>query len=166
MASTRTLLLMRHARAQDFAPGLSDEERPLTEAGVEQAAAVGEFLRGLDLSIDHVLCSAATRTQQTCAALELGVPVEYSWAVYNAGSERILEAITETFTDDVRVGLVIGHAPGIPALMHTLADDSSDTDALKTVGNQFPTGTLVQLAFEGSWHELDGAQLQRARLGR
>ncbi|NLT30073.1 MAG: histidine phosphatase family protein [Propionibacterium sp.] len=165
MTSTRTLLLMRHARAQDFAPGLSDEERPLTEGGVTQAAAVGEFLRGLDLPVDRVLCSAATRTEQTCTALDLGVPVELSWAVYNAGSDRILEAIAETFTDEVRVGLVIGHAPGIPALMHSLADEHSDVDALKTVNHQFPTGTLVQLTFDGAWDELRSARLHRARLG-
>lgn len=166
MTSPRTLLLMRHARAQEFSPGLSDAERPLTASGTDQARAVGEYLRELTDHIDHVLCSTAVRTEQTCQALALAAPVTLSHSIYNAGSDVILQTVAETFTDDVRVGLVIGHAPGIPALAHVLADtQTSDAAALQSIEYQFPTATVVELELSGSWENVQSAQLRSVRLG-
>lgn len=166
MTSPRTLLLMRHARAQEFAPGLSDAERPLTPAGTEQARAVGDYLRELTLDVDHVLCSSAVRTEQTCRELGLATRVTVSNSIYNAGSDTILQTVAETFDDDVHVGLVIGHAPGIPALAHVLADPAtSDETALRSVEFQFPTATLVELTFTGAWNDLQIAELRSVRLG-
>src|SRR4051794_37639527 len=58
----RRLLLVRHANAAD-AP--SDVDRPLTERGARQAAAIGAWLEQAGLVPDRVLVSSARRAEET-----------------------------------------------------------------------------------------------------
>ncbi|MDA0704156.1 MAG: phosphoglycerate mutase family protein, partial [Proteobacteria bacterium] len=58
----RRLLLLRHA-TYAAVPGLADPA--LSEAGREEAAAVGRYLLAQDKLPDLVLCSAAQRARQT-----------------------------------------------------------------------------------------------------
>lgn len=44
--------------------------------------------------------------------------------------------------------LVVGHAPGIPALAHALADGSSDAEARALIAYRYPPATLSTLAGE------------------
>lgn len=162
--SIRTLLLLRHARAVDFAPGRPDTDRDLTEPGVAQARGIGDHLRAECPPIDRVLCSSATRTRQTLAAAEVVAPTEFLTSIYNAGSDTILSELQQ-LDDDVPCVLVVGHAPGVPALAHDLADsESSDPAALAAIEHRFPPATLAQLEFDGAWSDLTLARLTAARL--
>lgn len=162
----RTLLLLRHAEAVSVAPGHHDQERPLTDEGVRQASAVGDALRAAGHEPDLVISSSARRTQQTAEALLLDCPVQIEHRVYNAGSDTILEALHE-LTDDPASVLVVGHAPGIPALAHDLADPTTSAPvALATIATRFPTATLCRLEFNSSWSELHEAALVGADLTR
>jgi phosphohistidine phosphatase len=164
MTPTRTLLLLRHAQAQETAPDRTDAQRELTAAGHAQAAAVGRWLQSAGLTVDHILCSAAVRTQQTMQDLQLTGSVEITDALYNAGSDTIIELI-HGLPDDVEVALVIGHAPGIPQAAHELAHPlSSDPGAVATVEHRFPPATIVRLETPGSWSTLDRAALTQAQL--
>ena len=62
------LVLVRHAKASSDDPRLADAERPLTDRGRRDAAAVGRWLAARDLRPDLVLCSTSLRTRQTWAA--------------------------------------------------------------------------------------------------
>ena len=162
--SDRTLLLLRHAQAEDSLPGHRDEQRPLTTHGRTQATAVGDYLRAEQFSVDHALCSPATRTRETLEALGDMGQVEPIARLYNAGSDTILEAVRE-IADEVKTALVVGHAPGIPALAHDLADVStSDAKALEEIAYRFPTATLVGLTFDGPWTDLRTARLAFTRI--
>lgn len=57
------LYLLRHAEAVDDAP--SDEARPLTARGIEQARAVGRFCARTGIRPELVLFSPFERTDQT-----------------------------------------------------------------------------------------------------
>lgn len=152
------LLLLRHAQAADSVPGLRDHERPLTDYGIEQAASVGTALRSRGTRIDRVLCSSATRTRQTWNALGMDAEVEYSAAIYNAGSDSILESI-KLLDEDVRTAMVIGHAPGLPALAAQLAGPGSDQHALDVISNRYPVATVSEYEIDGHWPDLEVGRL-------
>ncbi|MDO5683850.1 MAG: histidine phosphatase family protein [Propionibacteriaceae bacterium] len=153
MAAPRLLLLMRHADAVTFAPGLGDIDRPLSDEGVEQARRVGEYLTDQHLAPDAALCSAAVRTRQTAELLGLSCAIQHSTAIYNAGSDTIREVINGV-ADDVGVLLVVGHAPGVPTLAHALADEArSNADAFSAIRWGFPTATLIGIEIGGTWDD-------------
>lgn len=139
-----TLLLLRHAQAADIAPGCGDAERPLTERGKTQAASVGDTIRAAGLTVDHVLCSPATRTQETLEGLGLDASVEIVPSIYQAGADTIAAAIHDT-RESVQTLLVVGHAPGIPTLAHELAGSDSAPEALDQISTRYPTATLTRV---------------------
>ena len=67
------LWLLRHADAAEGAP---DDERPLTERGIQQAEAAGQALKQLGVKLDACLSSPKLRALQTaqlaCAPLGVG----------------------------------------------------------------------------------------------
>lgn len=157
------LLLLRHAKAADFAPGRGDAGRPLTEVGLAQVARVADFLAGKDFAVDRVLASSAVRTRQTAEGLALGCPIELADDLYNAGSETIARAIGET-DESVGTLLVVGHAPGIPTLTHELAGDGSEDRALQRIEQSYPTATLSVLTIDDAWASLLTNHHGRGRL--
>lgn len=159
------LLLLRHAQAVDSAPGVKDKQRSLTEYGIEQATAVGAALRSRGEKLDHVLCSSAARTRQTWNALGLDAKVEFSEAIYNAGSDAILAQI-HLLKEDVATAMIIGHGPGLPILAAQLAGPGSDQRALDVVNSRYPVATISGFEIDGRWADLQVARLVWLRLGQ
>ena len=131
-----TLVLVRHAQAAYSYP---DHERPLTHAGVDQAARLGGVLSREIGSFDVAVCSDAARAQQTFAQISQRVQVGESWfdrGVYNAAEEDIL-TLARTFEGER--ALIVGHEPTISGAGYVLAceDDRS-----------------LILTFDGSWEDL------------
>ncbi len=157
MSENRVFYLMRHATADSWGI-LGDKNRPLTPAGRAEAAFVGQQLA--DSGIQYVVVSAAARTRQTVANLGLGVDVESSDHLYGAGSGTILDIIRE-LDPALTCVLVVGHSPSIPTLVHLLADEESDGEALDLVSTHFPTATCCRFEFDGPWADLDRARLTR-----
>lgn len=158
------LYLMRHARAEVVRPGDEDHQRELTEHGHRQAHAVGAWLAELGEQVDRVLCSEAARTRQTLAGLDLGADTEYLWELYNAGADRILDQLRR-LDESVVTTMVVGHAPGIPALTWDLVEPvGSDQAARATIAHHFPPATVVRLEFTGPWRDLERARLTHARV--
>ena len=115
-------------------------------------------------AIDVVVCSSATRAQQTVQALRTTAPVVVSDRLYNAGGDEIL-AIVRELDDDVAHVLVVAHAPGLPSVAHELADpDTSDPEALATIERRFPAGALATMAVTEEWSDLEHAALVSVRL--
>lgn len=158
----RTLYLLRHARAEDYAGGRGDHARELTDVGRDQAKQAGAALAGA--GIELILASSASRALQTAEGLGLDAPVEASDDLYNAGSLEILDELA-MLDDAVQVVAVVAHAPGIPSLAHRLATADSDAEALARIDTHFPPATLVGLEFDGAWQELSQARVFVSRLG-
>ena len=57
----RTLLILRHAKAQKDSGTLPDYQRPLTGRGHRQATAVGEYLRDHGTRPEVVVASSGSR---------------------------------------------------------------------------------------------------------
>ncbi|MFC7624798.1 SixA phosphatase family protein [Microlunatus sp. GCM10028923] len=158
------LLLLRHATTEEFRPGFADRDRRLTERGIAEAAALGDWLREQGIQVDRVLCSTAARTRQTLDGLALTGPVEFAESLYTGGSDTILESV-RVLDDDVRTALVIGHSPAVPGAVHDLADPAtSDPGSLITLDRRYPPATLSVLDFAGRWTDLTSARLYLLRL--
>ena len=155
------LYLMRHAEAATTGTDWRDISRELTPKGRTQAREMGELLARQ--RIELVLSSSAARAKQTTQLLGLPVPIRFIDRLYNAGSRALLAELSGV-PDQVRTVLVVGHAPGIPALAENLADrQHSSPDALALIRYNYPPATLVGLEFHGGWSALAEARLFTAR---
>lgn len=156
--TTRRLFLMRHAQAAHFAPGGGDRDRVLTATGESQARRIGGSLSAA--GIERVLCSPAVRTRQTAEGLGLPLPVTVVDALYNCPPTAILTALAR-LPEYVRAALVVGHFPGIPGLVQTLADRQGSATEVSALARQFPPATVVELEFADLWSDLHAARLVR-----
>jgi phosphohistidine phosphatase len=168
MDQRRTLLVLRHAQTEDVRPGSRDSERRLTPDGERDAEQVGDYLREQEIVIDTVLCSSAARARQTLELLKLERldpdRLEIADLFYNAGGDTLLNAVRD-LRDDCRVALLVGHAPGAPALVHELTDPAtSSPKAVAAIESRFPAAALAQLEFEGEWSQVDSGSLVVVRM--
>ncbi|MEH0842594.1 histidine phosphatase family protein [Micromonospora sp. CPCC 205711] len=144
-AETRTLVLLRHAKAEQPAGGDQDLERRLTARGHADAAAAGAWLARHAILPDVVLCSAARRTRQTWHDVALGMTgsppeggpagstpvVRYETAAYEAHPDDLL-ALVRTVDATPRTVLLVAHNPGISLLSALLDPERADPDGLRT----------------------------------
>lgn len=153
------LVLMRHAKTEANNPG-GDKARQLTPRGIQDAQEAGVALR--ELGIDHALVSTAVRTRETFAHLGLDVPVEFQDALYEDGTDTMIQRISE-MDDDVEALVVIGHAPTIPSLVAELAY-ASNRHAADQAQCHFPTATYTAFTFDGRWADLADRDFSAVRL--
>ena len=142
-----TLVLVRHAQAAYSYP---DHARPLTHAGVDQAARLGGVLSREIGSFDVAVCSDAARAQQTFEQVRQRVQVGDSWfdrGVYTAAEEDIL-TLARTFEGER--ALIVGHEPTISGAGYVLACEDDRSEVARGV----PTATALILSFDGSWEDL------------
>lgn len=122
----RELVLLRHAHAENGAPGVADIDRALSIRGREEALAAGVWLREHGYLPDRTLCSPARRARET---LELAQD-----AIGSGESERV-QAIFEATPGELialadahrEVGrlLLVGHNPGLEQLAALLTTGQS-----------------------------------------
>lgn len=139
---TRTLVLLRHAKAEPFAPGGGDAERPLSDRGRGDAHAMGRWLAAHGLVPECVLCSPALRTRQTWAGALAGLresdpevdpPVIHAPRLYLDGAEALLGLVTSV-PDSVGVLAVLGHNPTVSIASAVLDPDGGHGNGLRTAG--------------------------------
>jgi phosphohistidine phosphatase len=164
----RTLLVIRHAKS-DYPEGVEDRDRPLTDRGKRDAAALAQPLRDAGWP-EVVLCSSAVRARQTWEAVEAAVDepatVRYEPSLYAASARTMLGLVRGT-PDDVARLAVVGHNPG----MHELALDlagSGEARAMEQLGAKLPTAAVAVLDVERPWRDLGAgdAVLRELHVGR
>ena len=163
--ATRCLLLLRHAEASQ-ALGTADHDRPLSERGQKQAAAVGVYLAQEGLLPELAVVSTARRTRTTWdqvrQKLPQVTPVEFEPKIYEARPEAILDVI-HALPAEPRCVLLLGHNPGMHAVALQLAGsgDQAMRDQLDSI---FPPGSLAVIEFDvEDWSEVGGGNGQLAR---
>ncbi len=169
MTSTRRLIVMRHAAAVPYAD--SDHERTLTERGVADAVAAGEYLASAGHVPDHALVSSATRTRQTWDAVAQGCAadavVEVEQALYGAQPEAMLESV-RLVSAEARTVILVGHNPGAEYLASLLDDGDGDPDVVHGLLTGFPPAALAVFEVSGPWDELapGGARVTDVHVAR
>lgn len=125
----KTLLLLRHAKAQPDAPR-GDKRRRLTNRGLRDARAVAEIVAALDSPPDLVLTSDAKRARQT-AELVAKAP-QREPLLYGNDAPALLDFVRE-LPDDAGSVMLVGHNPSLESLCSVLAD-SPEVGHLPTAG--------------------------------
>ena len=144
----RRLVLLRHAEA---AQGAVDAERPLTDQGEEQAAAIGRWLQQGDLVPDRVVVSPARRAARTweLAAAQFTTPPTplADGRIYDNTVDALLALVHETPVDCELVA-VVGHNPSIGVLASILDDGEGNPAARKDLQTGFATGCVAVFSLE------------------
>lgn len=118
----RTLVFIRHGKAQPklWSPDTAEDHtsRHLEDEGHQQARLVGAWLQARGIVPDHVICSTATRTRETCKTvlehLQLpDVPVTFEDAIYYRDVADIIACIKRA-PAQARTLFVVGHNPTLP----------------------------------------------------
>jgi len=152
----RTLVLLRHAKAERGAWGL-DRDRALSDRGSAQSAVVGRDLAALGFVPDVALVSSAKRTKQTYLAVAANAAWELEAQLldelYHAWIEEVIELVRQVDPLASRV-LVVGHQPTMSATAAALASSASNPDALIRLHGGLPTAGRAELEVTVPWAEL------------
>ena len=149
---TCDLILMRHAKSDWNDPDLSDHDRPINKRGRKSARAIGSWLKVHKFEPDEILCSSATRAQQT-----LGKVQEYIG--YNARSKtdpnlylaevRTMLAVLKMATGNCV--MMVGHNPGMALFVAGMCNAPS----LHPDFNHYPTCATTVLRFPiSNWSDI------------
>ncbi len=150
------IYFVRHAEAYPAAPGQSDAERSLTEAGLATARKLGQTLHHLGCKPPAVHTSPYLRARQTAQAIAqaLQVPIVEERLLAPGCRPAALEAFLQTHAPADRV-LVVGHQPDLGELIRWLTGAAVrlppgglavvETPAIREVA-----GTLIGL-YDPAW---------------
>jgi phosphohistidine phosphatase len=132
----KTLLIMRHGKAEEGAPR-GDKARVLVERGEREAALMGELIKKEGLGLDGVVSSDAARARWTAqiAAKATGIEgeIKFDEEIYGAGLDDLVEVV-RGLPDGWACVLLVGHNPGMEDLAGALAKEGEDLVQLPTAG--------------------------------
>ncbi|ANS78591.1 Phosphohistidine phosphatase SixA [Serinicoccus hydrothermalis] len=155
----RTLVLVRHAKAEPTAPGPGgDHERRLEPRGRRDATVLGQTLREVGLAPDLAVVSTGVRAVQTLEAMleEGGVETWPARRVYDGGVDGVLEAVREV-PDHVDILWVVGHEPVMSTTAWELADEEArgiPPVLREEMSGGMPTATAAVLELDLPWSEV------------
>lgn len=146
----KILTLLRHAKSDWDDPSQRDFDRPLNRRGRAAAHAIGRAMRAEGMAFDTIYASPAARVTETLAIAgeSYGQPLtaEFDQHLYLASPILLLEKVQHA-VDAGDAMLLAGHNPGMEQLALMLAG-SGDSDALETLAEKYPTGTLAAIRFD------------------
>ncbi len=145
----KTLLILRHATAAAHGHDGTDQGRPLTALGRDEAHIQGNFLCEAGYQPLHIIASTALRAWETAETVAgvLGRPgnVELLEGLYEASGTALLQCVHD-LPDSADTALLVGHMPGVAELADLLlADDRGPGTAVQP-------GTLLALSLPKALH--------------
>jgi phosphohistidine phosphatase len=157
----RRLMLLRHAKTENDAPGGNDRDRRLDDRGRADAAEIGGWIARHPPFPESVLVSPAVRSHQTWDiawdAMSGAAPrpkVELVPELYGADPSALLHAIHSVAIDDPRRLLVVGHNPGLHELAFGLTG-GGNAAARKALADNLPTSGLAVIDFDiDDWRDV------------
>lgn len=155
----KRLLLMRHAKTENWYQGTDDEGRALVARGWADARLIGAALLARGWTPDHVLVSTARRTRETWSALAEGMPNishEVLEDLYLSTREQLLDLALSAL-EETETLLVIGHNPGMHEVAGHLAEahSGSDYDSVKLLERKMPTCAVALFEEDATGAPLD-----------
>lgn len=154
------LLILRHAKAVPWEPGVEDFPRALSEAGRDHATRVAHWIGQHLEAPEEILCSPSQRTRETLAPLlslqpELETRTSFLPQVYGASQRTLITLLDNAFSVSDSV-LIVGHNPGFETLAFKVLAPSQRRRI-----SRLATGTLLVVDFESGWAEDSGRGLLR-----
>lgn len=149
----KQILLLRHAKSSWANPGLTDFDRPLAGRGLNDAPAMGEFVRNIEYEPAAIFSSPAARAKQTTELFIKGADISediVSWHkdLYH-GSMREYIALIQSASDGNDRIMLVGHNP----LMENTAGMLAGSE--HKIAVRMPTAALVCLeCFADKWKDV------------
>jgi phosphohistidine phosphatase len=114
---TKSLYLVRHAKAGWDNAGIADFDRPLNEKGLQSAPLMASFLKDRRVAPCMIVSSPALRALSTAGIFSdiLGYPrerIEKRIEIYEGGIDN-LHRIVQALPDDCVIAMLFGHNPSI-----------------------------------------------------
>ena len=111
----KTILVVRHAKAELLAPGQRDFDRPLAPRGREDALRMGRAIRAMKMVPETIVASPALRAKQTAEglakAMRFDQPIRWERALYDSGGAAWLAALRQ-LPPAVEIAMLVAHNPG------------------------------------------------------
>lgn len=110
----KTLVLIRHAKAEAASPSGADADRPLSGLGRRDARVLADRLVDFDVMPDGLIASPAVRAVQTAEAFSKACSLEVYTddRIYEADEKRLLDVLRDV-NDDFSAVMMVGHNPGL-----------------------------------------------------
>ena len=158
----KTLLLLRHAKAEAHTGPSGDHARGLSARGQEASGDMGAYLNRHGPVPDLILCSDARRARETMdgvlVVLDGGPKVEIEPKLYLAESDAILKRLRKV-DDRFETVMIIGHNPGLEDLARDLIArpvEGAWAAVYARMSAKFPTAALAEIRFGlDSWAFVD-----------
>jgi phosphohistidine phosphatase len=153
-----TLMLLRHAKSSWSEIGQDDRNRPLDARGKLAAPAMGAYMADHRLIPQLVLCSPATRAEDTwslvAAELKASPTVLIEPTLYDFGDGEALLDCLRFKGGPAQTVLLVGHNPSIANLAGKLAGKGNDK-LRERLDAKFPTAALAVIGFHAhDWKAL------------
>lgn len=151
----KTVILLRHAKSSGDSPAASDFQRPLNSRGIRDAPRIGAWIAKQGIRPDWVLCSAATRAQETLVGLQVTLDLDANITITNdlylAPPTTAIQLLSQ-IDDSVKCSLVIAHNPGMEGLLWGLCgvDNSMPTCALAVIELPIDSWLAIDLNCQGT----------------
>lgn len=144
----KTLILLRHAKAEDKSESKNDFERKLTLKGIEDSKLLGDYLKCMKVRPDEIISSPAKRAIQTAEIIkekinfskELNTVKE----IYSANSTMLLEVIKK-FNDNINTIIVVGHNPALEEIVNHLCESHFALPKTGAIGISLETAKWKEL---------------------
>jgi phosphohistidine phosphatase len=152
MAGKRKLILIRHSKAEDQLPGISDFERSLTAKGKNNSKLMAKLLLSRGEDPGRVVSSPAFRALETALIFcrEYGISpdeIKLNPRLYLSLEEEEFLSFIRALNDDDHTVTLFGHNPMLTEMAAWFASD--EPDALSKTG-------IYCLSFDAaSWSEVE-----------
>ena len=156
-------MILRHAKAVPWYPGVDDFHRPLSDIGTGHARKVANWMCKHLAAPDSILCSPSQRTRETLSPLLSRDPgldsvTRFEPEIYGASTSTLHSILDFGFAEADRV-LIVGHNPGFEILVFDVIAQS-EYDKIRRLA----TGTLVVVDFESGWETGSGKGILRHKV--
>jgi phosphohistidine phosphatase len=121
----KTLVLIRHSKAENRDHSVSDIDRQLTEEGRKDSIKMANLLLKSGIKPDLILSSSATRASQTTQIFAKVLKTQaknlnLSRRLYYCSAKTILDLL-DGLQDNINCVMVVAHNPGISDLVRGLS---------------------------------------------
>ena len=147
---SKTLYIIRHAKASREEIYHKDWQRPLLPIGIERANKVSKILKRKNIVPDKIISSHAFRALNTAVifALNLDYPadkIEISYTIYGKTPDDLISLIREQ-KDDITSLMIFGHNPSFTDLCNILANENRiDLTTSSVACIRFNTGNWMKI---------------------
>jgi len=127
----KKLIFVRHGKAEDPAPGISDYERSLTLKGKVITRTMGRKLKEMEKSSITIITSPAFRAIETALifAMEFGIEPEkiiVNSNLYHKMNLRYLPEILSGVGENCGTVMLFGHNPSFTEIANSLCREGCD----------------------------------------